>query len=108
MVGKGKRVDLAATAASLLLTDDAFKPGQQSVTHDGLSEPRLKLIHVLESLECVDNKISFPLLASVIGQFPFKSPSVFNYFFVGCDLPESDVDITVARLLQSCRRSWRS
>ena len=72
---------------------------------------------MLESLECVDKqdinrfnheKISFPPLASVIGQFPFKSPSVFSYFFVGCDLPVSDVDITVARLLQSCRRSWRS
>ena len=107
MVGKGKRVDLAAAAASLLRTT---MPSSQdsSQSHDGLSEPRLKFIHVLESLECVDNKISFPLLASVIGQFFFKSPPVFNYFFVGCDLPESDVDITVARLLQSCSRSWRS
>ena len=82
LVGKGKRVDLAATEASLLLTDDAFKPGQQSVTHDGLSEPRLKFIHVLKSLEGMDkqdiNKPNheriFPLFGLRDRPVPFQVP----------------------------------
>ena len=65
----------------------------------------VKLIHVLWSLEYMDpqgislfnhEKMHFLQLENLIGQFPFSSPTVFNFFFADYDLPMSDADITAA------------
>ena len=41
-------------------------------------------------------KMHFLQLENLIGQFPFSSPTVFNFFFADYDLPMSDADITAA------------
>ena len=60
---------------------------------------------MLRSLEYMDpqgislfnhEKMHFLQLENLIGQFPFSSPTVFNFFFADYDLPMSDADITAA------------
>ena len=41
-------------------------------------------------------KMHFLQLENLIGQFPFSSPTVFNFFFADYDVPVSDADITAA------------
>jgi len=77
----GKRGDLGATLAAVLLHPEARS--QASPTDGLLREPMLKLVHFMRSMEYADNddqQIVFKQLQNVIGQFPYQSPTVFNYF----------------------------
>ena len=65
----------------------------------------MKLTHVLWSLEYMDpqgtslfnyEKMHFLQLENLIGQLPFRSPTGFNFFFAGYDLPMSEAGITAA------------
>merc|ERR1711871_747105 len=56
---------------------------QSSETQGALREPLLKLVHFMRSMEYTDGQgreISLDLLDEVIGQFPYQSPSVFNFY----------------------------
>jgi len=73
--------DLAATVAAVLLHPEART---QSKAKDGLlREPMLKLIHVMRSMEYEDWKQEPIVLRKIqeeIGQFPYYSATVFNFF----------------------------
>jgi cullin-associated NEDD8-dissociated protein 1 len=67
---------LDAEARSLVLTADP--------THGGLREPLLKLLHVMRAMEYVSRahaevQLSANLI-NLIGQQPYRSPSVFNFY----------------------------
>jgi len=82
MVFSGKYGDLGATLAAILLHPEAR---QQTEPRNGLlREPMLKLFHLLRAMEYKDNYDDPIMLSSDlddrIGQFPYKSPTVFNYY----------------------------
>jgi uncharacterized protein (DUF1800 family)/uncharacterized protein (DUF1501 family) len=86
----GKYGDLAATCAAILLHEDA-RTEMPNLTKQGvLREPLLKIIHFLRAMEYEEqglDHIVFNKLQDVIGQFPFQSPTVFNYFMPDFEPP---------------------
>jgi len=88
----GQYGDLGATLAAVLLHPEArnLETGT-SVSYRGtLREPYLKIIHLMRSMEYKDSEgaeVVFQELHEVIGQFPFQSPTVFNYYLADFELP---------------------
>jgi len=72
---------LAATTAAIFLHPAA---SAQSATNGLLREPMVKMMHFLRSMEyapAFGDQISFQQhLHNTIGQFPYNSPTVFNFF----------------------------
>merc|ERR1719322_1628271 len=87
----GKRGDLAATVAAVLLHPEARGAGSKDRAFDGaLREPFMKFIHLMRSMEYKDRSSSpvvFKELQEVIGQFPFQAPTVFNFYLADFELP---------------------
>ena len=87
--------DLGATVAAILLHPEARS--QTSATNGAMREPLIKVIHFMRSMEYKDNtgrNVLFSNLMPLIGQFPYSSPSVFNYYLPGfkpSDFPEGTV-----------------
>ncbi|CAJ1350015.1 unnamed protein product [Effrenium voratum] len=76
--------DLGATVAAILLHPEARS--QSTASNGALREPLLKVIHFMRSMEYKDGADRNVLLTNLmprIGQFPFLSPSVFNFFLPG-------------------------
>jgi len=77
----GSYGDLAATIAAVLLHSEARS--QTSTSNGVLREPYLKVVHFMRAMEYKDEK-SRPIILSnlieVIGQFPYASPTVFNFY----------------------------
>jgi len=77
----GKYGDLAATIAAVLLFSEARS--QTSTSNGALREPYLKIIHFMRSMEYQDEKdrpIVLGNLINTIGQYPYASPTVFNFY----------------------------
>ncbi|CAK9019081.1 unnamed protein product [Durusdinium trenchii] len=87
--------DLAATVAAILLHPEARS--QTAETHGALREPLVKVVHFMRSMEYKDSagrNVMLSNLMPVIGQFPYLSPSVFNFYlpdFKPSDFPEGKV-----------------
>jgi len=78
----GKYGDLGATMAAILLHPEV-RHHQSSDTHGSLREPLLKVVHYLRSMEFQNEAHMETILTGinkVIGQEPFQSPSVFNFY----------------------------
>ena len=84
MLFSEKYGDLAATVAAILLHKDADMDGHQHKQfHGSLREPMLKLMHFMRSMEYQDvtrENVVLRELQDVLGQFPFQSPTVFNFY----------------------------
>jgi len=83
----GKRGDLAASLAAVLLDREARSTALEADPSFGkMREPLLKIIHVLRSLEYTANpdtsEIMMPNLQDSIGQGPYGSPTVFGFYDV--------------------------
>jgi len=79
-VFSGRHGDLAAAVAAVLLHPEASSSSQSRGT---LREPLVKLVHFLRATEFVDaggRELIFKELQDLIGQAPFMSPSVFNFY----------------------------
>eukprot|EP00931_Biecheleriopsis_adriatica_P057277 TRINITY_DN3397_c0_g1_i3.p1 TRINITY_DN3397_c0_g1~~TRINITY_DN3397_c0_g1_i3.p1 ORF type:complete len:2330 (-),score=299.84 TRINITY_DN3397_c0_g1_i3:580-7488(-) len=77
----GKYGDLAATAAAILLHPEARQPGPAWVGK--FREPLLKVLHFMRSMEFKGKQgrmIMMKNLERFIGQFPYQSPTVFNFY----------------------------
>merc|ERR1740129_477638 len=77
----GQYGDLGASIAAILLHPAART--QTGKENGLLREPMLKLVHFMRSMNYEDAKrwpVVFKNLENAIGQFPYKSPTVFNYF----------------------------
>ena len=76
----GRRGDLAATIAAILLHPEALGAASR---RGALREPLIKLVHFLRAMDFEDaagREIMFLELQELIGQGPFGSPSVFNFY----------------------------
>jgi len=72
--------DLAATTAAILLHPEARDGG---VTSGSLREPLLKIVHFMRSMEYRDKvgrEVQLRGMMDAIGQWPYSSVDVFNYF----------------------------
>ena len=76
--------DLAATFAAILMDREARSTTiDADPSHGKLREPLLKAISLLRSMEYVSAEgraIDFADMTSAVGQHPYRSPSVFNYY----------------------------
>jgi len=74
--------DLRATVAAVLLHPEARGP-QSPETHGSLREPLVKLVHFMRAMEYADNRDREVVMANLrdtVGQWPFQSPTVFNFY----------------------------
>ena len=80
----GRNGDLAALTAAILLDREARSSTlDYDITHGALREPLLKVMHFMRAMEYVPfegRQIAFTSMQNKLGQSPFNSPSVFNYY----------------------------
>eukprot|EP00804_Cyclotella_cryptica_P004534 CCRYP_006892-RA/>CCRYP_006892-RA protein AED:0.17 eAED:0.17 QI:494/0.84/0.6/1/0.94/0.9/20/0/2106 len=88
LFGSGKRGDLMAVSASILLSNDALSATLDSdPSFGGLKEPLHKLMHLMRSLEFnlslshrrTDTLISLSA-QDILGQSPYGAPDQFSFF----------------------------
>lgn len=107
-VGEGDKGDLKATIAAVLFDADAeFDEVSVSDTFGKVREPIIRLAHFMRAF---DADMSAPEYAAVLydtspisalGQHPFRSPSVFNFYRPGYVAPgtlSGDLNLTVPEL----------
>eukprot|EP00931_Biecheleriopsis_adriatica_P083516 TRINITY_DN5709_c0_g1_i1.p1 TRINITY_DN5709_c0_g1~~TRINITY_DN5709_c0_g1_i1.p1 ORF type:complete len:1902 (+),score=308.18 TRINITY_DN5709_c0_g1_i1:193-5898(+) len=95
LVYSGEYGDLAATLSAILLHPEAHTP-QAPETHGSLREPLLKLVHFLRAMEYEhdgERDIVLKAIDSKIGQLPYASPTVFNYYHVDYQPPRFSGDV---------------
>lgn len=86
-VGTGQRGDLKATIAAVLLDKDALRdPAMVSADSGKIREPFIRFVNWARAFnettpDVRDEKILIDM--STMGQHPFNSPSVFNFFRPG-------------------------
>lgn len=81
--------------AAILLHSEArqFLQGAAGAVQGTLREPLLKLMHFMRAMEYKDKDdemVVFKELQEVMGQFPFQSPTVFNFFQFDFELKEPE------------------
>lgn len=103
--GTGERGDLQATLAAVLLEEDLYVESTASVTTTGkIREPVLRFLHWVRAFDVqnidAQNEVrlrSTSDSAAGLGQQPFRSPSVFNFYRPGYVAPgtaSGDADLT--------------
>ena len=112
MLFSEKYGDLAATVAAVLLHKDGDMDGhERKQFHGSLREPMLKLVHFMRSMEYQDvahEDVVFRELQDVLGQFPFQSPTVFNFYLADTRSVQSSQDeyrksvLCMSRLVCMC------
>ena len=86
----GEYGDLGATMAAILLHPEA----RASQDAGALREPLVKLVHFLRAMEFEDasrRDLLFELFQDRIGQEPFASPTVFNFYMPDYELPSGHI-----------------
>ena len=129
VIGDGRRGDLAATLAAILFDRVATNGENTDPTHGRIREPILRFVHWARAMG-VSNGDSRPLWQlnwgqspEVLGQLPYRSPSVFNFYRPGyiapgtatgeAELTAPELQITnsssimgFAGTLESFQRGW--
>ncbi|MCQ8185875.1 DUF1800 domain-containing protein [Parvularcula sp. BGMRC 0090] len=94
LVGEGRKGDLAATIAAILF-DDAAQPAA-ALPDDQFGKVREPVIRLVHFMRAFDTDMSSPEYVralydtapiNVLGQHPFRSPSVFNFYRPGYVAP---------------------
>lgn len=86
----GEYGDLGATMAAILLHPEA----RASQDAGALREPLVKVVHFLRAMEFEDasrRDLLFQLFQDRIGQEPFASPTVFNFYMPDYELPSGHI-----------------
>ena len=96
-VGRGQRGDLAATIAAILLDADARESSSTTNPEFGkLREPVIRFTHWARAFEINNADASNERLlrdtsnSELLGQHPYRSPSVFNFYRPGYIAPGSE------------------
>ena len=94
--GTGERGDLAATLAAILLDQDLFD-GQVGTNEGKIKEPILRFVQMVRAFNYTnidptnDNWLRNSASATTrLGQHPFRSPSVFNFYRPGYIAPGTE------------------
>ena len=91
-VYSGKYGDLGAAVAEILLDHEARSTVLDADPRSGkLREPLLKVVHLMKAMEYKSKdarEINLFSMEQKIGQEPFSSPTVFNFFCLS--LPRSN------------------
>ena len=85
----GKYGDLGATIAAVLLHPEARESNEGK-----MREPLIKLVHFLRAMEFEDRdqrSLLFEQIQEKIGQEPFASPTVFNFYMSDYELPSGEI-----------------
>lgn len=96
--GRGRRGDLVATLAAVLLDEAFLAPGAGSFEDDGkIREPVLRFTHWVRAFRVrnIDAYSEYRLgdtrdPGTRLGQHPFRSPSVFNFYRPGFVAPGTE------------------
>ena len=92
-IGAGRRGDLAATVAAVLFDEEALNPNAQQ--SGKVREPIIRFTHWARAFNVSNIRPEFVLplwdtsSATRLGQHPYRSPSVFNFFRPGYAAPGS-------------------
>lgn len=93
-IGSGRRGDLLATAAAVLLDTEARQdPASAAADFGKVREPVLRFTHWARAFDVRNARayeetwLSDTSLAERLGQHPFRSPSVFNFYRPGFVAP---------------------
>ncbi len=95
-VGSAQRGDLAATLAAVLFDDDARQPVGDDVTFGKLREPVIRFTHWARAFQVNSADASNDRLlrdtssSEALGQHPYRSPSVFNFYRPGYIAPGTE------------------
>ncbi|MFT6289039.1 MAG: hypothetical protein ACJA09_003805 [Alcanivorax sp.] len=95
-VGSGNRGDLAATVAAVLFDDDATMDRTADSTFGKLREPVLRFTHWARAFQIDSPVVSNERLlrdtssSELLGQHPYRSPSVFNFYRPGYIAPGTE------------------
>ena len=90
--GSGVRGDLKAVVRAVLLDPEARAPRNPVMSHFGkLKEPVLVVSNLLRALGGVTDGVALRTPLTQMGQNPFNSPTVFNYYQQDFVIPGSDL-----------------
>jgi uncharacterized protein (DUF1800 family) len=89
--GQGVRGDLKAVVKAILLDPEARGAPANPTTFGALREPVLALTAVVRALNGVTDGNRLAAVASNLGQNPYFSPTVFNYFPPDATIPGTSV-----------------
>jgi uncharacterized protein (DUF1800 family) len=78
--GDGVRGDMRAVVRAILLDSEARDPGFNPLNAGKLREPVLLLTSALRMIGAESDGLAFLLRMDGLGQVPFESPSVFNFY----------------------------
>ena len=85
--GSGVRGDLAAVVRAILMDAEARGPAKTAADFGQLKEPVLMVTGLLRSLSGVTDGNRLPGATGALGQNPYFSPTVFNYFMPDAKVP---------------------
>ena len=85
--GSGVRGDLAAVVRAILLDAEARGPAKTAADYGQLKEPVLMVTGLLRALSGVSDGNRLPGATGALGQNPYFSPTVFNYFMPDAKVP---------------------
>lgn len=98
--GTGQRGDLEATMAAVLLEESLFlndDPNNQLLTNGKIREPILRFTHWARAFDVAninsynEGKLGWTIdPVDGLGQHPFRSPSVFNFYRPGYIAPQTE------------------
>src|SRR4030095_2523290 len=89
--GSGVRGDLAAVVRAILLDPEARGPAKTAADFGTLREPVLVVTAMLRALSGVTDGSQLAAQTGGLGQNPYFSPTVFNYFPPDATIPGTSI-----------------
>lgn len=85
--GGGVRGDLAAVVRAILMDTEARGPTKTAPDYGQLKEPVLMVTGLIRALSGVTDGSNLEVVTGNLGQRPYYSPTVFNYFMPDAKVP---------------------
>jgi uncharacterized protein (DUF1800 family) len=89
--GAGVRGDMAAVVKAILLDPEARGPAKTAADYGQLREPVLAVTGLLRGLNALTDGARLEGATSNLGQRPYYSPTVFNYFMPDAKVPGTSI-----------------
>ncbi len=89
--GSGVRGDMAAVVKAILLDPEARGPAKTAADFGTLKEPVLMVTGMIRALDGLTDGVRLEGAAGALGQRPYYSPTVFNYFMPDTKVPGTSI-----------------